>query len=129
MKKLQENIPDIIPIDGEQAHYTGLRECHFCEEINLITQQSRQYEASVWDGMKCRQILHADGRCHQCKAYYKLNYLSHHGENLNMLKRPTDETIVLSNVDLKFTYAYPKQLWIHLCRAMFHSMPRQASSC
>ena len=56
--------------------YTNLEYCIHCKDVKLLksTEQTRLYDASVWNGSAWLHVKHSNKRCPQCRIYYKLNF-------------------------------------------------------
>ena len=99
--------------------YSHLECCIHCEGVKLSKslEESKLYDASVWNGSEWLHVKHGNKRCPQCRTYYKLNYAAGHFEKLNTLTTCDDKQIVLMNNHTGFTMKYLRKYWHRVCRS------------
>ena len=101
----------------EDVRYTDLTQCTRCKNAPLLCLKFRSTTASVWDGAKWVSRKIGTKRCYFCMTYYKLNYMSEKSSRKNTIQSADDDSIVLVNEYLGFTFGYLRQLWHRVCRA------------
>ena len=108
------------------ALFTTLDKCLTCKNVS-IRKDTRVHTASVWNGSEWLQVRHGDKRCPSCRVYYKLNYVAVNNSKMNTLKTVEDDSIILLNHHLGFTYKYLNNYWFRVCRAHTSALAEASS--
>eukprot|EP00973_Karenia_brevis_P065750 9138807-Karenia_brevis.AAC.1 len=101
------------------VQYTDLETCVYCKgSPALVSQKSQRltHTASIWNGIRWTELTHGTKECYSCRTHYKLTYVASKDGHQNTIQEVSDDTIILVNAYLGFTYSYIHSFFLRLCR-------------